>query len=117
MLIYYNTCNFWLLSFNYKIVPSTQTLKDLKIYKQFDERYCKKDLSLKDYHHELTQNFIWNRVVEGLTIGVFANYDLLMTAMLLFISVFNQSVIALGYFIFSCILIFKQLQFFALSEV
>lgn len=109
--LFLNLYNLWLLQEPIKIVPSSNTNQLIKEYYDIQSG---KGLSRGPnlLRRELSDEISQNQVVKSLSEMLYTNFSLLLIMFILFISIFAKSVLSLGYFIFSMLLIYNNRSFF-----
>ena len=91
----------WLLSEPHKICSSLETQRLLKKYaKTVDYEATNKELKM-----EVKMQTLFNRFVFSMQDSLYTIFGLIMIAVILFISIFSQSLLCFGYFIFTMLLI------------
>lgn len=105
----------WILQEPIKIIPSSTTNELIRSY--YDLNTVKRNQRNEDQlRRELSAEIYQNRAIKGLSSIVYTNFSLLMIMFVLFISIFAKSLLSLGYFIFSMLLIYNNRSFFKDSD-
>jgi hypothetical protein len=81
--------------------------------KETRDRTDLKNLSIHEIRKEIQSEMSWLRTKTSLSTTVYGNFELIMIAFLLVLSIFSRSLLALGYFIFCMILIYHSGKFLA----
>ena len=83
------------------------------VYTELSNQLLKQNLSPKEYLEDLKEEQKWLKYFKFATLALYVNYDLVLITFLMFICIFNNTLITIGYFMFTCILIYTAFDFFA----
>lgn len=113
MFVYLNNFSIWIIKKEFKIVPSQATETLLLEYARLQQR--PEPVDCRDVARELKEERSRVRVFKWASEAMYTNFALVTILFLLLTSVFSHNLIALGYFVFSMVLVFNYRNFFKQS--